>query len=135
LTSPRPTTVRSPSTEITWDATSRVAFVRYTYNARLTSEDGDFLVAALTSWIGSAKEPFGVLADAKGLAATQADYRAKAAHFFRLHRDDAFIALINLGPVIHAVVEMFRVGTSIQLKTFDDEVSARAWLRLKGVSA
>ena len=76
-----------------------------------------------------------MLADAKGLRGTDAEYRASASGFFRKHRDTACIALINLGPVIHVVVEMFRIGTGIQLKTFPDEAAARAWLRTKGIAA
>jgi hypothetical protein len=128
-------TVTSPSTRITWHAPSRVAFVRYTLGASLMGPDGPFLVDALTGWIGTAGEPFAVLADAKGLQGTNAEYRASASRFFRQHRDHAFIALINLGPVIHVVVEMFRVGTGIQLKTFPDEAAARTWLRTKGIAA
>ena len=48
---------------------------------------------------------------------------------------NAFIALINSGPVIHVVVEMFRVATGIPLKTFADETAARSWLRTNGVAA
>jgi hypothetical protein len=128
-------TVSSPSTEITWDPSSRVARVRYSPGVSLTGADGPFLVEALTRWIGEAGEPFAVLADAKGLRGTDAEYRAAASHFFRRHRDHAFIALINLGPVIHVVVEMFRVGTGIQLKTFADEAEARSWLRTRGIAA
>jgi hypothetical protein len=76
-----------------------------------------------------------VFADAAGLQGTDAEYRAKASGFFRQHRDTAFIALINLGPVIHVVVELFRVGTGIQLKTFANEASARSWLQSKGIAA
>ena len=135
MTTPNHSTVTSPSTEIIWDSRSRVAFVRYTFGASLTGPDGPFLVDALASWIGADGEPFAVLADAKGLRGTNAEYRASASRFFRQHRDQAFIALINLGPVIHVVVEMFRVGTGIQLKTFPDEAAARSWLRAKGIAA
>ena len=128
-------TVTSPSTEITWHAQSRIALVRYTSGASLTGPDGPFLVDALAGWIGAAGVPFAVLADAKGLRGTNAEYRAKVSGFFRQHRDHAFIALINAGPVIHVVVEMFRVGTGIQLKTFSDEAAARSWLRSKGIAA
>jgi hypothetical protein len=127
--------VTSPSTEITWDALSRVAFVRYSPGAILTSTDGTFLVDALTGWIGADGESFAVLADAGGLGGTDAEYRATASRFFRQHRDHAFIALLNLRPFIHVVVEMFRVGTGIQLKTFADEAGARGWLRGKGIAA
>ena len=128
-------TVTSPSTEIRWHSQSRVALVRYTSGSSLTGPDGPFLIEALTGWIGAAGEPFAVLADAKGLLGTNAEYRAKVSHFFRQHRDHAFIALINPGPVIHVVVEMFRIGTGIQLKTFGGEEAARSWLRTKGIAA
>jgi hypothetical protein len=109
--------------------------VSYTRGADLTSNDGVFLVDALTRWIGEDSTPFAVLANAAGLHGTNAAYRAAAGRFFREHRDTAFIALTNLGPVIHVVVEMFRVGTGIQLKTFGDEAAARSWLRTKGIAA
>lgn len=127
--------VFSDTTEIRWDATSRLASVRYKEGASLSAPDGPFLVDALAGWIGTEGKSFGVLADAKGLRGTSAEYRASASRFFRKHRDTACIALINLGPVIHVVVEMFRVGTGIQLKTFADETTARAWLRSKGIAA
>jgi hypothetical protein len=128
-------TVTSPSTEIAWQSAARLAFVRYASGATLTSIDGVFLVDALTGWIGAGAEPFAVLADAAGLLGTDAAYRAKVSRFFRQHRDTAFIALINMGPVIHVLVEMFRIGTGIQLKTFDAEAAARSWLRSKGIAA
>jgi hypothetical protein len=127
--------VTSASTEITWRPEERLASVRYTADATLTSKDGDFLVDALTGWIGASGEPFAVFADAAGLRGTDAEYRAKASGFFRQHRETAFIALVNLGAVIHVVVELFRVGTGIQLKTFASEAAARSWLRTKGIAA
>jgi hypothetical protein len=126
--------VTSASTEITWSPEERLAGVRYTQGITLTSKDGDFLADSLRGWIGAKGEPFAVLANAAGLRGTDAAYREKASNFFRQHRDTAFIALINLGPVIHVVVELFRVGTNIQLKTFSSEAEARSWLRTKGVA-
>jgi hypothetical protein len=125
----------SASTEIIWSPEQRVAGVCYTADATLTSKDGDFLIEALKGWIGANGESFAVLANATGLRGTDAAYRAKASGFFRQHRDTAFIALINLGPVIHIVVELFRVGTGIQLKTFASEAQARSWLQTKGFAA
>jgi hypothetical protein len=127
--------ITSASTEISWSADQRVAGVRYTVDATLTREDGDFLVEALTGWIGVEGEPFAVFADAAGLRGTDGEYRARASGFFREHRDVAFIALVNLGPVIQVVVELFRLGTGIQLKTFASEAAARSWLRTKGIAA
>jgi hypothetical protein len=126
--------VTSPSTEISWSARERLASVRYMPGTMLASKDGDFLIESLSDWIGKEGEPFAVFANAAGLHGTDAEYRARASGFFRQHRDTAFIALINLGPVIHVVVELFRVGTGIQLKTFANEAAARSWLRAKGIA-
>jgi hypothetical protein len=128
-------TVTNDSMEIRWDPPSRIAFVRYTPGAVLTAADGAVLVDALSGWIGASGQPFAVLADGKGLHGTSAPYRASVSRFFRQHRDTARIALINLGPVIQIVVEMFRVGTGIQLKAFASEADARSWLAAKGIAA
>jgi hypothetical protein len=127
--------VTSASTEISWSVDQRVASVRYTADAMLTRVDGDFLVDALTSWIGAGGEPFAIFADAAGLRGTDGEYRARASTFFRQHRETAFIALVNLGPVIQIVVELFRLGTGIQLRTFESEAEARSWLRTKGIAS
>jgi hypothetical protein len=126
--------VESPSTQITWNPDERFAFVRYTAGITLSSADGDFLIDALTGWIGTKGDKFAVFADAAGLAGTDAGYRAKSSGFFRQHRDTAFIALTNVSPVIHVVVELFRIGTGIQLKTFANADAARSWLRTKGLA-
>lgn len=123
------------SVAIGWDAESRVAVVHYGPDTRLTAPDATALVGALTSWIGSAAEPFGVLALAAGVRGTDAAYRAQASAFFRKHRASAFIALVDMGPVLTLVVDMFRIGTGIELKGFRDEPSARSWLRAKGLRA
>jgi hypothetical protein len=128
-------TVTGESTTIQWDPRSRVASVRYAEDANLTAAAGVFIVEALTRWVGVDRQPFGVLADGSGLRGTDSEYRAKASAFFRQHRDTSYIALFHLGPVIHVVVEMFRVGTAIQLRSFGDEAAARAWLRTKGIAA
>jgi hypothetical protein len=128
-------TVTSAAADITWDAGSRVAFVRYKLAARLAVGDGVLLVDALTGWIGTESTPFAVIADAKELRGTDGSCRAHVSTFFRRHRETALVALFNMGPVIQVVVEMFRVGTGIQLETFGDEARARAWLRTKAIAA
>ena len=123
-----------PSTEITWSPRERLARVRYGSGITLRGEDGDFLTDSLRGWIGSDRRPFAVFADAAGLRASDAEYRAKASSFFRAHRDVAFIAIVNVGPLVHVMIELFRVGTGVQLKTFPRESEARAWLRTKGIA-
>jgi hypothetical protein len=130
-----PAVASNNAMSISWDADSMLAHVRYVEGASLQGADGVFLVDALRTWVGSSQEPFAVLADGTGLRATNGDYRAHASRFFREHRERACIALVNLGPVIHIVVEMFRIGTGIALKEFGTEADARAWLRQRGIRA
>jgi hypothetical protein len=127
--------IATDTMELVWCPESRLALVRYAPDVTLTRSDGVVLVDALTGWIAGSSAPFGVLANASGVSATDAEYRAKASQFFWQHRDDAFIALFNVSPVIRVVVEMFRVGTGVPLKTFPDERAARAWLRGEGIAA
>jgi hypothetical protein len=127
-------TFSNAASTLSWDPHSRIAYVRYTAGAKLGEPDGVFLAECLTRWIGT-EGSFAILADAHGLGGTDGAYRARASTFFKQHRDRGVIALINVGPIIHIVVEMFRIGTGIQLKTFTSEGAARAWLRDKGIAA
>jgi hypothetical protein len=112
-----------------------VARVGYAPDTTLAGADADFLVGALTGWIGDPVTPFALMADGTGLRGADAAYRSKLSGFFQLHRDTARIALINMGPILHVVGEMFRVGTGIQLEELASEDLARAWLRTKGIAA
>lgn len=126
--------VAGASSDITWEPTIRLARVRYTEGSTLAAGDATLLIDALQEWIGADAQPFGVLADARGLKGTNADYRARVGDYFKQHHE-ARIALINMGAVIRIVVEMFRIGTGVSLKAFIDERAAREWLRSTGVAA
>ena len=127
--------VANDSAEIRWNADSRIAHVRYSTGSKLVAADGPFLVDTLTAWIGTRGEPFAVLADAAGLRSTDAEYRASVSGFFKRHRASAYVALLDAAPLIQVVVDLFRVGTGVQLKSFSSEEGARAWLRDKGIRA
>lgn len=127
-------TLSNAASTLSWDPHSRIAYVRYTAGAKLVEADGVFLAECLARWIGTEGRPFAILADAHGLDGTDGAYRARASKFFKQHRDRAVIALVNVGPIIHIVVEMFRIGTGIQLKTFPTEAAAREWLRGQGIA-
>jgi hypothetical protein len=109
--------------------------IRYLPDTHLVGEDGRVLIESLTGWIGTEGRPFAILADAKGVQGTDADYRSKMGAFFKGHRRTASIALVNMGPVIRIVTEMIRIGTGIELKAFADDAAARGWLRSRGIAA
>lgn len=113
---------------IEWCAKQRIAVIRYAPDANLTGADSAFVVSSLQGWIGEEGEPFSVLVFAREARGTDAAYRATASAFYRKHRDAACIAMLNTSPVLTVVSEMFREGTGVQLKTFSDEATARAWL-------
>jgi hypothetical protein len=125
----------SESMKIALRPESRLVEVRFAPNTSLTGQHGAAIVDALESVMGTQGERFALFADAKGVSRTDADYRAVTGEFFRQHRDTARIALINLSPIIRVVAEMFRVGIRLQMRTFDDEAAARAWLRTQGIDA
>ncbi|MBK7862917.1 MAG: hypothetical protein IPJ65_30765 [Archangiaceae bacterium] len=126
--------VSNASSDIVWQPEARLALVSYTAGATLHEEDGTLLVEALRGWVGTEGRPFGVLANAKGLKATDGDYRARVGDYFKQHRE-AYIALTDMGPVIRVVVELFRVGTGVSLKAFATEAGAREWFRSVGIAA
>lgn len=119
----------SESAEIAWEPETRVAVLRFTAGVTLTGKDGVLVADALTRWVGDDARPFGVLADVKDLRAADSEFRARASDFFRKNRSRAAIALINLGPVVAVMGDMFRIGTGVRLTAFSDESAARAWLR------
>jgi hypothetical protein len=114
---------------------SRLVVVRFAPETSLTGRHGAAIVGALEAVVGAAAEPFALFADAGGVSGTDADYRAVTGGFFGRHRDTARIALVNLGPLIRIVAEMFRVGVGLNMKTFANEEAARAWLRTQGIGA
>ena len=129
-----PASVRD-SMEIALHPESCLVELRFAPDTTLTGPHGAAIVEALKSVMGAPGERFGLLADARGVARTDADYRAVTGGFFGQHRDVARIALINLGPIIRVVAEMLRVGIRLQMRTFGDEAAARAWLRAQGIGA
>ena len=106
-----------------WDPKTRVAWLRYEHGTTLGAADGAFLTATLDEWAGSEPLAFAVLSDAKGVRGTDSAYR-----------ETGCIALLQLDPVSHVLVEMFRVATGVPLKCFADEEKALAWFRARGVA-
>ncbi len=136
MTAPRSgPTLACETMEFTSHPESHLVVLRFVADTSLSGRHGAALVEAIKGVVGAPGEPFGLLADAKGVLRTDADYRTATGEFFAQHRDTARIALINLGPVIRIVAEMFRVGIRLRLKTFADEAAARGWLRAQGIGA
>jgi hypothetical protein len=125
--------ITSGTIEMTWDSESRLALIRFESETRATGKDAVVLVNALTRWIGMDRKPFALLGDGGKLAGVDAEYRSVWGKFFQQHREDAYIAFFNMGPIIRIAAEMFGVGTGLKLKAFADEAQARAWLRRMGI--
>jgi hypothetical protein len=123
------------SIEITWDAESRLAFLRFEAETSATGKDAVALVEALTRWVGTDREPFGLLGDGGRLGRVDAEYRSVWRKFFDEHRGDSCIAFFNMNPLIRVAAEMFRIGTGLRLKAFADEAQARSWMREMGINA
>jgi hypothetical protein len=121
--------------EMSWNAESRVATVRFGSEATLTGAEATTMVSSLAGWIGKDAEPFGLVADVRGVGATNAEYRSITRVFFAQHRETALVAAFNASAAIRIVAELFRVATGIQLKAFTSEVEARRWLCTRGIAA
>lgn len=109
--------------------------IRCTPGVTVSGSDGRVLIDALARWVGEEPAPFAVLADATGVPGTDAEYRSMVSSFFVGHRDRSYIALVNVGPVLRVVAEMFRIGSGVPVKGFPTEAEARAWLRGRGIAA
>ena len=127
--------ITSGTIEMTWDSKSRLAFIQFERDTHATGEDAVMLVDALTSWIGTDRQPFGLLGDGGKLAGVDAGYRSVWGKFFQQHRGDSYIAFFNMSPIIRIAAEMFGIGTGLRLKAFADEGKARSWLREMGIAA
>jgi hypothetical protein len=118
--------------QISWNAESRVATLQFLAGAMLGAREGACMVESLTRWIGEEGKPFALLSKLKGVRGADAQYRVQTKDFFKQYRNQAFVAVVDMGPVIRIVAEMFRIGTGVQLKGFASEAGARAWLRGHG---
>jgi hypothetical protein len=127
--------VTTEAIEMRWDAEARLAIIRFERETQATGKDAVVLVDALTGWIGTEGEPFGLLGDGGRLSGLDAEYRSVWGKFLRQHRVDSRVAFFNMNAIVRIAAEMFRIGTGLQLKAFAGEVEARAWLRENGIAA
>jgi hypothetical protein len=127
--------ITAGSAEMTWDPDARLAVLSFVRETTTTGPDAVALVDALSRWIGSEGEPFGLLGDGGRLRGVNAEYRSVWSKFLRLHRDDSYTAFFNMSAVVRIAAEMFRIGTGLRLKAFASEAEARAWLRGSGIGA
>jgi hypothetical protein len=127
--------VTTGAIDMTWDAETRLAVIRFVRETQATGKDAVVLVDALTGWIGTEGEPFGLLGDGGRLSGLDAEYRSVWGKFLRQHRRDAYLAFFNMNAIVRIAAEMFRVGTRLRLKAFAGEQEARAWLRENGIAA
>ncbi len=120
---------------LAWDPDARLARLWFTAAAHLGGGHAAIVVEGLASFVGDAPQPYGVLIDGAGVLGADAEYRAKCRRFFSTHRENVHLAAYHLGPIVRVTVDMFRVGTGVQIKAFADEAAARSWLREHGTRA
>jgi hypothetical protein len=127
--------VTTGAIDMTWDAETCLAVIRFERETQATGKDAVVLVDALNGWIGTEGEPFGLLGDGGRLSGLDAEYPSVWGKFLRQHRRDAYLAFFNMNAIVRIAAEMFRVGTRLPLKAFAGELEARAWLRENGIAA
>jgi hypothetical protein len=123
------------SAEMTWDPDARLAVLGFARETTTTGPDAVALVDALSRWIGTEGQPFGLLGDGGRLRGVNAEYRSVWSKFLRDHREDSHAAFFNMSAIVRIAAEMFRIGTGLKLKAFATEEEARAWLRGAGIGA
>lgn len=126
--------VRDTIFELRWDPARRLVSIRVDDSvANGERLDPRSALTVLAEWTGSDRQPFGTLADLKGLPKTSAQYRAKWADFFRERRDYGYLAVYHLDPFTRVLAEMFGRGIGLAMRIADSEDQARVWLRQRGI--
>lgn len=120
---------------LTWDAKTRLAILRFAEPTVGTGPAAEILVKAMTRWVGTDSEPFGLLADTKNNPSVDARWRATWGAFYKAHRNSGVMAVFNMGAVLRVAAELFRIAVGVNLKGFGHEEEARAWLRTQGIRA
>jgi hypothetical protein len=128
-------TVTTGAIQMSWDPEARLAIIRFERETHATGRDAKVLVEALTGWIGTERQPFGLLGDGGRLSGLDPEYRSVWGSFLRQHREECRTAFFNMNAVVRIAAEMFRIGTGLRLKAFAHEAEARAWLREMGIRA
>jgi hypothetical protein len=123
------------SAEMTWDPDARLAVLGFSRETTPKGADAVVLVDALSRWIGTGGEPFGLLGDGAKLRGVDAEYRSTWSRFLRQHRANSYMAFFNMNAIVRIAADMFRIGTGLNLKAFATEAEARAWLRTVGIRA
>lgn len=120
--------------ELSWSPATRVASLHG--GPYGTGAAAEVLVNAFSRWIAPGdRRAFAMLADGSRLDGMSPRWRALFGAFFKQHRDHAFIALTNIGPVVRVTADLFRIATGVQLRAFADTAAAHAWLREQGMTA
>jgi hypothetical protein len=90
-------------------------------------DDAEQLIRAVREWVGL-EQQFAVLVDCSVVRGVDSAYRRRSWEFLRFCRPRARIATYGAAPVLRVLIDMFRVGTGVELRSFPDTRAARAWL-------
>jgi hypothetical protein len=114
---------------MTWDPARRLVLWRV-IEPKLagTGKHARWMVERWDDWTGTS-EPYAILVDCRGMASTDALWRATLHDYIKTNRHRVVIAWFNASAMIRVTLEMFLVGThAVDAAVFNSESDARAWL-------
>ena len=126
--------VHAGAVSLIWNARTRLAVMRFAEPTVGTGPAAEILVGAMERWVDSDR-PFGLLADTRNNPSVDAQWRARWGMFFKAHKSSSVLAVFNMGATLRVLAELFRRAVGLQLKGFEREEDARAWLRAQGIGA
>jgi hypothetical protein len=128
-------TVNVGAISLTWDSQNRLAELRFSEPTVGTGPAAEVLVQAMTRWVGTESRPFGLLADTKNNPSVDAQWRAKWGEFYKLHKTSGVMAVFNMSAILRVAADLFRLAIGVNLKGFNHEKDARAWMQSQGIRA
>lgn len=127
-------TTSSGRVRLDWSPDERLVLMSFPREGETATEaDAGEAVARMASWAGG--EPLRLLVDCRGLASTDAGWRAEFAGFFRGRGWRDRVAWAHMNPLVGMMVTMFVRATRLEGRSFRGVDEARTWLLARPLEA
>lgn len=113
--------------QVGWDPATRIVHLVYEPTTRAGRDQADEVQAWIDERIGK-DAPFFFLIDVGGTDDAGAAWRFPWVSWFYGRRARMHVALYHADQVGRTVVDAFRLSTRTQIRSFENETSARRWL-------